>query len=323
MRWFVAFLVVAALIVGGAWLFERYNWELPASGNAKGAVVLIAPGSGVGSIAQDLKKSDVIADTRMFEIGLRLRDLSGKLKAGEYEFPAHASMGQVAAIIVEGRSIKHKLTVAEGLTSQMIYDIVKNDPVLVGDAGPVPDEGTLLPETYLFTRGTTRAAIIAQMRKRPDQADRFALGVARSEPSLRHQGRGGRARLDRGKGNRCRARTAAHRGRVRQPAAHRHQAAIRSDHHLWYHPRLSARPAHQAERDRHDHGPSTPNVIPGLPSSPICNPGKDAIAAVLNPATTNDIFFVADGTGGHVFARTIEEQNRNVAAWRKIHNAQN
>ena len=112
----------------------------------------------------------------MFELDLHLHRLNDKVKAGEYAIPAHASMADIAAILVSGKSIQHKLTAAEGLTSDMIYKLVAADPVLVGDAGPEPAEGTLLPETYLFTRGTTRAEILARMRKGAGEISGAAMG---------------------------------------------------------------------------------------------------------------------------------------------------
>src|SRR3569832_1342860 len=101
----------------------------------------------------------------MFEANLRARGLSAKLKAGEYAIPSRASLHQIADILISGKAIQHKLTAAEGLTSEMIWKLVKADPVLVGDAGPVPAEGTLLPETYLFTRGETRAHLLAKLAR--------------------------------------------------------------------------------------------------------------------------------------------------------------
>ena len=96
---------------------------------------------------------------------MRVKGLASQLKAGEYAIASRTSMHAIAGILVEGKSIQHKLTAAEGLTSEMIWKLVKADPVLIGDAGPVPAEGTLLPETYLFTRGQTRSALLAKMVK--------------------------------------------------------------------------------------------------------------------------------------------------------------
>src|SRR5207248_2345742 len=101
----------------------------------------------------------------LFRLGVRLRGENAALKAGEYSIPSRASMADVTGILIEGKSIEHRITAAEGLTSRMIYEIVDKDPALMGSAGAVPAEGTLLPETYLFIRGTTRAQMLARMAR--------------------------------------------------------------------------------------------------------------------------------------------------------------
>ncbi len=161
---FFAVLVVLAAIAGGAWFWEQQNWQAAGPSIAY-KIVMVKPGDHVATISENLQKNGVIANANLFRIGLRLRNQQTGLKAGEYGFPARVSMADVTAILIAGKSIEHKLTAAEGLTSQMIYDIVKKDPVLVGDAGAVPQEGTLLPETYLFTRGMTRVQMLNKMRE--------------------------------------------------------------------------------------------------------------------------------------------------------------
>src|ERR1700744_6466111 len=160
---FLAFLIFLAVVAGGAWFWEQQNFAAP--GPAQNyTIVTIKPGDHVATIAQKLADAGVIANADLFRIGLRIRGKQSDLKAGEYGFPAHASMADAMGILVLGKSIEHKVTAAEGLTSQMIANIVESDTVLTGSAGPLPDEGTLLPETYLFTRGMTRAKMIADMR---------------------------------------------------------------------------------------------------------------------------------------------------------------
>ena len=166
---FFAFLLFLAALAAGAWYWEQWNFQVPGPSPTY-KVVMVAPGDHVNAIAQHLADNGVVDNADLFRFGLRIRGQQGQLKAGEYGFPARASMADVAGILASGKSIQHKLTAAEGLTSRMIFDIVKADPVLVGDAGAVPDEGTLLPETYLFTRGTTRADMLARMKKAQDRA---------------------------------------------------------------------------------------------------------------------------------------------------------
>jgi len=317
---FLAVLVVLAAIAGGAWFWEQQNWQA-AGPSPSYKVVMVKPGDHVATISQNLQSAGVIANKNLFGIGLRLRSEQTELKAGEYGFPAHASMAEVTGILISGKSIEHKLTAAEGLTSQMIYDIVKKDPVLVDNAGAVPDEGTLLPETYLFTRGMTRAQMLNKMReaqkkllaaqwparignlplKTPQEAIILA-SIVEKETGI--------------------------------PQERRHIAAV-FENRLRIGMKLQSDPTiiygitkgypigrriRQSEIDAQT--PYNTYAIPGLPVGPICNPGKDAILAVLNPAASDDLYFVANGTGGHVFAATMAEHEKNVANWRKIHDAQ-
>src|ERR1700744_4404690 len=144
---FLFLLIVLAALAGGAWFWEQQNFTAP--GPAQNyTVVIVKPGDHVATIAQKLADAGVVASADLFRFGLRIRGKQADLKAGEYGFPAHASMANAMDILVLGKSIEHKITAAEGLTSQMIANIVESDTVLTGSAGPVLDEGTLLPETY-------------------------------------------------------------------------------------------------------------------------------------------------------------------------------
>ena len=137
----------------------------PPASSGNQTVVLVAPHTPVHAISRQLEDAHVFNLAPVFEFNLRLKGLAPQIKAGEYAIPGHASMADIAAILVSGKSIQHYLTAAEGLTSEMIWHLVKDNPDLVGNPGPVPHEGTLLPETYLFTRGTTRAQLLTRMRK--------------------------------------------------------------------------------------------------------------------------------------------------------------
>lgn len=317
---FLAVLVVLAAIAGGAWFWEEENWQAAGPSPAY-KVVMVKPGDHVATISENLQTAGVVSNANLFRIGLRIRNQQTELKAGEYGFPAHASMADVTGVLISGKSIEHKLTAAEGLTSQMIYDIVKKDPVLVGDAGAVPEEGTLLPETYLFTRGMTRTQMLNKMREAqkklmdaqwparigdlPIKTPREAIilaSIVEKETGI--------------------------------PQERRHIAAV-FENRLRIGMKLQSDPTiiygitkgypigrriRQSEIDAQT--PYNTYAVPGLPVGPICNPGKDAIIAVLNPAGSDDLYFVANGTGGHVFAATMAEHEKNVANWRKIHATQ-
>ncbi|MGO8713787.1 MAG: endolytic transglycosylase MltG [Rhizomicrobium sp.] len=313
---FVAFFLLAAIIGLGAFEWERANFQAPGPASRE-TVVLIAPGDGVAAISQKLAHAGVIPDAGLFQWGVRLRGEAAQLKAGEYAFPAHASLADIAAILMSGKSLQHKITAAEGLTSDMIFALVKNDAELDGDAGPVPPEGTLLPETYLFTRGTTRAEIIARMQ-RAQQKFLDAHWKARA-PNLPLRSPDEALIL-----------ASIVEKETALPAERRHIAAVfvnrlkrgmklQSDPTIIYGLTRGyplGRGIRQSELDRAT--PYNTYAIDGLPPTPICNPGKDSIAAVLAPDGSNDLYFVADGTGGHVFSDNIADHERNVAKWRRI-----
>jgi UPF0755 protein len=243
------------------------------------------------------------------------------VKAGEYAIASHASMKAIAAILVAGKSIQHKLTAAEGLTSQMIHELVVREPALSGDAGPVPTEGTLLPETYLFTRGTPRRKILDEMK----QAQRRYLDAqwAHRAPGLPFAD----------------VRQAVILASVVEketalPEERRHIAAVfinrlkmgmplQSDPTIIYGLTRGYPLGHGIRQSELDSTtPYNTYHFAGLPPGPICNPGKDSIAAVLHPEKSSDIYFVASGNGGHVFSDNIAQHQRNVAALRALERRQ-
>jgi UPF0755 protein len=316
---FLIFLVVLGVIgVGVAeWANEAWTEAGPAK---RETVVLIAPGGRVHNIVAQIRAAGSVPNALLFEAELYLHGAAAKVKAGEYALPAYASMADIAKILVAGKSIQHKLTAAEGLTSDMIHKLVTADPVLVGDAGPVPAEGVLLPETYLFTRGTSRGEILDRMEKAeskildeqwkkrsdslplasPEQAVILA-SIVEKETAL--------------------------------PAERRHIAAVfvnrlkagmklQSDPTIIY-GITKGYPLGRGIRESEISADTPYNTyaITGLPPAPICNPGKDSLAAVLNPAPSPDLYFVANGKGGHVFAATMAQHERNVVAWRAVERA--
>ncbi len=317
---FLLLLIVLAFAAVGAWWCEQWNWRQPGPSPSY-RVVMVEPGDHVAVIARHLADSGVVSNAELFRLGLRIRNLQAGLKAGEYGFPAHVSMAEVADIVVSGKSIQHKLTAAEGLTSKMIYDLVAADKVLVGDAGTVPDEGTLLPETYLFTRGTTRAQLLERMaRAQHDLLKKLWPGRASGLPVKSRQDAITLASI-------VEKETAI-------PEERRHVASVfvnrlrlgmklQSDPTIIYDVTGGyplGRGIRESELKRAS--PHNTYAIAGLPPTPISNPGRDAIAAVLDPAATDDLYFVANGKGGHVFSATDAEQSKNVAAWRRIEHLQ-
>ncbi len=317
---FVALALVLAVLLAGVaeWGLAAFNAPGPAAKNGKQTVVLIKSGEGLHGIATILSDAGVIVRPGVFKIGVRLSGETAQLKAGEYAIPSRASMSDIMDLLVSGKSIQHKLTVPEGFTSHMVYDLVKNDKVLAGDPGPVPPEGSLLPETYLFARGETRKAILSKMHQAQTKLlDLLWAGRAKDLPIKSKEQAVILASL-------VEKETAipSERAHIASVFMNRLRIGMRlqSDPTIIYGITKGyplGRRIKQSEIEAAT--PYNTYVIAGLPPTPICNPGKDSIAAVLHPDNTKDLYFVADGTGGHVFARNAEEQARNVAKWRRIH----
>jgi UPF0755 protein len=284
-------------------------------------VVLIPAGVGLSGVAQDLGDAKVIERPVLFELGVRLRGKTGKLKAGEYAVPSRASMDDIMAILIAGKSIQHKLTAAEGLTSEMIFRLVQADPDLQDDPGPIPAEGTLLPETYLFTHGATRRDIVARMQS----AQKLLIDQlwAHHDPGLPIKSEEQAVIL----ASIVEKETAIADERRHVAAVFENRLKIgmklQSDPTIIY-PITKGYPLGRRIRASEivANTPYNTYVIPALPVGPICNPGKESLTAVFNPLASKDLYFVANGTGGHTFSATQAEQDKNVAIWRRIHDKQ-
>lgn len=301
----------------GAFYFIKDQFERQGPSEAD-TVFLLERGTGLNAIAALLETDDLISDALVFRIALQVTEKGDSLKAGEYRVPAGASMGEIAGILREGKSILHKLTLAEGLSSWEAIQVIAADPVLVGDVPDVPVEGALLPETYLFTRGTSRTDIVAQMETAHTEViDRLWEDRAENLPiSSKDEAVILASIVEKETG------IAAERPRVAAVFINRLRRGIRlqSDPTIIYGITLGQGPlGHSLRRSEIDRKTAYNTYqIDRLPPTPIANPGEASIAAVLNPPLTNELFFVADGTGGHVFASTLAEHNRNVAKWRRI-----
>jgi UPF0755 protein len=248
-----------------------------------------------------------------------MAELSGagrRLKAGEYDIPSGASMAKVMSMIRNGEIVHHVVHVPEGLTSEMVVDILMTNPFLTG-AAPVPEEGSILPETYEIRRGEDRAAVLKRMT---DARDRVLgeLWAARKDglPYKSPQEAVILASI-------VEKETAKD---IERP----HVASVYLNR-LKTGMRLGADPTviYGISRGRPlGHGitqselrtptPYNTYAIEGLPAGPICNPGRASLAAVLDPATSNDLYFVATGDGGHAFAASAAEHDKNVAKWRTV-----
>ncbi|HZP07989.1 endolytic transglycosylase MltG [Methyloceanibacter sp.] len=316
----VSFVFVLACLALGLYVFVKVQFDKP--GPLATSIVFAVPrGEGVSAMAERLEREGVIDDRPIFMTSILYFKYirgTGSVKAGEYEFPKNATMRDVLDVLVQGRSIEHKVTFAEGLTTQQIVDKLKANPDLHGDITEIPPEGSLLPDTYKFGRDDTRQDIIDRMRAAQAKflakvwEERDAdLTVSTPEEALvlasiveKETGR------------------ADERPHIASVFLNRLRKNMRlqSDPTIIYGlvggKGVLDHPIQQDELDRDT--PYNTYKINGLPPTPIACPGRASIEAVLKPAKTKDLYFVADGSGGHVFAASLEEHNKNVVKWRKI-----
>ncbi|MCT8267564.1 endolytic transglycosylase MltG [Afifella sp. JA880] len=322
LNFFLMTAVLAVLFAGGALYFgkQRFIADGPLE---EPRTVLVTRGSGVDAIAAQLKRNNVIDSPLIFNVGVRLNEAASRLQYGEYLFQPHVSMREVMEILTSGKSILHAVTIPEGLTSQQIVDKLRADDVLVGEIETVPPEGSLLPETYKFTRGATRQQILEQMERAQDRLLDEVWG--RRSPDLPIETPGELVTLasivekETGK--------ADERPRVAAVFINRLKRGMRlqSDPTIIYGlfggaGKPSDRPILASDLEKETE--YNTYQISGLPPGPIANPGRAALEAVANPSRTDDLYFVADGTGGHVFSTTLADHNRNVARWRRIERTQ-
>lgn len=280
--------------------------------------VVLERGATLSSASEALAEAGVIDSSSIFRIGARYKKVGGQLKFGEYEIPAKASMEEVLDILVTGKSIQYRLTFAEGLTSWEMVQIINESDLLTGEIAEIPAEGTLAPDTYFIARGARRDELLARMRD--SQTRILEAAWASRQPDLpvktMEEALTLASIIEKETG------VASERAEVAGVFTNRLRQGMRlqSDPTIIYGITNGQGPLGRPIRRSDISKPTAYNtyVIDSLPPAPIANPGREAIEAAVNPAETKAVYFVADGTGGHVFAETLREHERNVAAWRKI-----
>ncbi len=318
-----AFFAVVLLIAGAGaggflWLSGQYEEPGPLT---EETTVVVPKGVGVQTIAQQLTDAGVIASPLVFRIGARIQEADSTLRAGEYAFPAGISAADVVALLSSGKTVVRRMTVPEGLTSAQVLALVAETPGLTGAVGPPPGEGTLLPETYHFSHGDSRADLIARMREAM-KAELDRLWASR-DPGLPIETPEQAVIL----ASIIEKETAVEAERRRVAAVFvnrlRKGMLLQSDPTTIYAVTGGSGPLNRrlTRKDLAIESPYNTYFSPGLPPGPIANPGSASLAAALGPIESNEFYFVADGTGGHAFARTLEQHERNVARWRKIRDA--
>jgi UPF0755 protein len=315
----MSMLVLVALGLFAGIYFGKLRFEEPGPLQTARTVV-VKEGSSLARIAEQLEASGVIDSELLFRIGVRGYGVAENLKPGEYAFTPGMSMYDVMETIRTGKGILYKITFPEGLTSYQIVEKLKQDTILTGDLpAEIPPEGTLLPDTYPYQRGATRAEILELMRRAHDRLieetwneriDGLPLKTPDEMVTLASI-----VEKETGK--------ADERPRVAAVFINRLNQGMRlqSDPTILYGIfGGKGRPADRAITRSDIDTPTPYNTyqIDGLPPGPIANPGRAALEAVSNPSRTKELYFVADGTGGHVFAENLDEHNENVKRWRAI-----
>ncbi len=313
----VALVVVAVTLGGGAtlYLFDRYNRDGPSVADT---VLVVPRGTATAGIGVLLEDAGIVDDADFFSIGVRVFGRSLPLRAGEFAFPAGVSAQAAAEILQTGETVVRRLTIPEGLTVAEVLDLVDGAAGLAGDVDPAVEEGSLLPETYHYSLGDTRADLVVRMGEAMDTtvAELWEQRADDLPIDSRHEALVLASIVEKETG------VAGERARVAGVFVNRLRRGMRlqSDPTVVY--GLTdgngplGRPLTRNDL-KVEHAYNT-YVIDRLPPGPIANPGRASIEAVLNPAPTDELYFVADGTGGHAFAKTLDEHNRNVARWRRV-----
>ena len=320
---FIALIVVLALGVGFA--FGAARWailQVEAPGPLVAAQLHVVPkGVGVSQIAREMEAVGIIADEKLFRLYARYRKLDSNLHAGEYEFQPAASMADVLTQLAAGKTVLRFVTIPEGLSSREATALVAAAVGMTGIA-EIPPEGSILPETYTFTLGEDRGALIARMREAMKRtlAELWANRAENLPVNTPEEALALASIIEKETG------VPEERRRVAAIFVNRLNRGMRlqSDPTVVYAITKGERELGRALRfkDLEVKDPYNTYYATGVPPGPICNPGREAIAAALNPLETKELYFVADGTGGHAFGETLVQHNRNVAKWRKVQQEQ-
>ncbi|HEX6978178.1 MAG TPA: endolytic transglycosylase MltG [Alphaproteobacteria bacterium] len=278
---------------------------------------MIPRGAGTDQIARLLTERGVIAGPIPFRVGSRLDGTWRELKAGEYAFPAAVSPRAAARLIASGRTVVRRLTLPEGFTTRQAIALLESAEGLHGQIGSVPGEGELLPDTYFYSWGDSRERMLERQRRA--MRETLAELWANRAPNLPLATPAQAVIL----ASIVEKETAVPDERPRIAAVFinrlRRGMRLQADPTVIYGLTNGQGPLDRAltRADLETPHPWNTYVISGLPPTPIANPGRAALAAVLNPLQTDELYFVADGSGRHLFARTLAEHNRNVQLFRE------
>jgi UPF0755 protein len=313
----ISIFVLLAIVVGVLLFVGKQRFE-QAGPLPKDTVVNIPKGSGMRDIADALQRQGVIDQPYVFIGGIIVLKAREDLKAGEYQFKARASLRDVVATMVEGKVVEHQVGVPEGLTSEQIVARLSDDNILIGDVRQTPREGTMLPDTYDFTRGVTREQMIQRMQQAQQRVLKEVWDHRSPDLPLKSPDQllvlASIVEKETGKPDERTRVAAVFVNRLKQ------NMKLQSDPTIIYGlvggKGTLGRPIMKSEIEQPT--PYNTYVITGLPPGPITNPGRASLEAAANPARTRELYFVADGTGGHAFAESYEQHQKNVARLRAM-----
>lgn len=325
---FFVFMLTLGLLAGGAaawWAYSQFKKPLSYD---EPVTIIIPKGANIGDVAGLLLDQEVIEYPFIFIYGGRVTKQASKIKAGEYALEAGLSMEDMLDQFEEGKVVQRQVTIREGLTSFEIVQILSEIDTLTQQEIEVPAEGSILAETYSYPLGEPVSAMVARMQAAMNEAINalwetrqadlpietkeeaiILASIVEKETSVPEE----RARV---------AGVFINRLKIGMP--------LQTDPTVIY-ALTEGKPKNDGKgplgrrllrKDLQFESPYNTYLHPGLPPGPICNPGPDALKAVLHPEKHDYLFFVADGTGGHAFAKTLSEHNQNVAKWRKVRNSQ-
>jgi UPF0755 protein len=311
--------VIGCIVAVGGFYYMINTFQSPGP-LATNTHFIVRNGASLFDIANNLERSGIIDNSRVFRYMTDSMGKGQRLKAGEYEIKAKASMNDIMELLKSGKSILYSISFPEGLTVRQMFNRMNDDQVLEGELPTVlPAEGSLRPDTYKFSRGTKRSEIVDQMAAA--QTKLLDQIWDKRDPSVQLKSKEEMVTL-----------ASIVEKETGVPDERAHVASVflnrlgkgmrlQSDPTIIYglfggDGKPADRPIYQSDLKKDT--PFNTYIIKGLPPSPIANPGRDALEAVANPWKTEDLYFVADGTGGHVFAATLDEHNSNVKRWRKL-----
>jgi UPF0755 protein len=317
MRWLIVLfvLIILVFLICGAWGYSQFVLPGPLTTEK---TIVIPRGVGIERIAVILGRHNIIKIPVVFSIGARTVGAGKRLKAGEFFFSKHVSPRAVMNILQNGKPVIRRLTLAEGLTNKQILEVLNKTAGLIGKAVMPLSEGKLLPETYYFSYGDNRNTLVRRMlvgmkgvlakswQNRTPKLPIFSVKDAIILASIVEKETG----------------RSAERARVAGVFMNRLRLnmKLQSDPTVIFSITRGQLKLKRAltKDDLNTRSPYNTYYIKGLPPGPITNPGLAAIKAVMNPINTDELYFVADGKGGHIFAKNLADHNKNVAKWRQL-----